>query len=365
MSFASSIHTRGSGLTIAVAAVSVLAAAAWWHGRNSRRDRRRQASNGKGTTPLPPPAEVSPAVEHTFLECAERIRNVTSLSDGDKLFLYALYKQATMGDAPSQFNIGSMSNSSWNVVAAQAKYLSWRKIRGMPRSAAYFQYIATAQIHIEQQDDLYEMEDQTDCADNRTTPTTTTTKQQQGHSSFGGMTVSVSRYAGSTSEDWLAGKDDNDGDIHAALLRASAANHVAKVRQLVTSQGSQLDLNHKDAVGQTALHMAADHGSIGVIALLLDLNRTKSNGGDATTAVVDVNAVDEDGISVLQAAVIAGQVEACRLLLRHGANPDLPDDDGDTPRHCAADDGSPDMQRLFAETPMVTSATMNGSSNGH
>ena len=61
-----------------------------------------------------------------------------------------------------------------------------------------------------------------------------------------------------------------------------------------------------------------------------------------------VDAADQDGISVLQAAVIAGQTETCRILLQQGkANPDQPDHDGDTPRLCAQDDGSPEMKLLF------------------
>ena len=120
--------TRSTATSVAVAltTVSVLAAAAWWRVRKQQ-----QTSKAKvnGDT-LNPPEGVSPAVQHAFDECAERIRQVTGLSDGDKLFLYALYKQATMGDAPASFSDTSSSNSSWNVVAAQAKYLSWRKLQG-------------------------------------------------------------------------------------------------------------------------------------------------------------------------------------------------------------------------------------------
>ena len=58
--------------------------------------------------------------------------------------------------------------------------------------------------------------------------------------------------------------------------------------------------------------------------------------------------------------MIAGQVPACRLLLKYGADPDQADHDGDTPRHCAADDGSEEMKLLFESTPVQS----NGA-NGH
>lgn len=62
----------------------------------------------------------------------------------------------------------------------------------------------------------------------------------------------------------------------------------------------------------------------------------------------DGNAADGDGITVLHAAVIAENLEACRVLLSHGANPDQKDVDGDTPRKCAQEDGSDEMKDLFA-----------------
>jgi ankyrin repeat protein len=50
-----------------------------------------------------------------------------------------------------------------------------------------------------------------------------------------------------------------------------------------------------------------------------------------------VNAADRDGISILQAAVIAGHADTVIYLLQKGADPDQADGDGDTPRSCAVD----------------------------
>jgi ankyrin repeat protein len=76
---------------------------------------------------------------------------------------------------------------------------------------------------------------------------------------------------------------------------------------------------------KTALHLAADAGHPECVKLLVKYG-------------ANVQAADHDGITVLQAAVIGGDVDTCRLLCVLGANPDQPDADGDTPRTCAKDD---------------------------
>ena len=340
---ANSSRPTTASIAVTLATVSVLAAAAWWRVRKSASSSSSSKRNGASQTTRDnggyPPEGVSPAVLHTFEECAGRIRHVTYLSDGDKLFLYALYKQATVGDAPDSFSSAPQS-SSWNIVAAQAKYYAWRKLQGMPRQGAFFQYIATAQLHIDEH-----MSDQTtECVDNRTgsgNDNGMDDNKPPGVEGTGTFTVAVSRPIMSD-DDETTDTAEEDHSIEGLFLRSAAANDVELVRRLVQDHfPAVLDINHQDRMGQCALHLAADHGAVDVLEYLLT-----NHGHD-----IDVDATDDDGISVLQAAVIAGQVPACRLLLKHGANPDLPDDDGDTPRHCAADDGSEEMKFLFASTP--------------
>jgi len=63
---------------------------------------------------------------------------------------------------------------------------------------------------------------------------------------------------------------------------------------------------------------------------------------------INVNALDNDGTSVLQAAVISGKsVKVCEMLLEAGADPDSKDVDGDTPREAASED--PEMRTLFVK----------------
>jgi acyl-CoA-binding protein len=322
-----SLKSSSFSLTIALGVVSVVAATAWYWARESQQKDAGVDNNNNNNNNDESP--VSPAVQATFEECAVRIRKITTdISDGDKLFLYALYKQGTVGNAPASFVQATASSSSWNVVAAQAKYAAWCKLLGMPRMAAIFQYIATVEIHLDEAALLQDDEDD-DEEDDDTEPVNNTTPNGGGSL----LAVSVSRPVEIDLASTTTNGDEGDDSVAAQFLRAAAADNLADVAYLVERQ--TMDINHQDDVGQTALHLAADHGAVRVLQYLL------------AHAHIHVNAADEQGISVLQAAVIAGQVKACRLLLQAGADPDQADEDGDTPRHCAADDGAEELRRLF------------------
>ena len=60
------------------------------------------------------------------------------MTDADKLKLYGLYKQATLGNAKTKDSPG------WFDFTGQAKYDSWRKNKGMSSEHAeqqYYKYI--------------------------------------------------------------------------------------------------------------------------------------------------------------------------------------------------------------------------------
>ncbi|EED87706.1 hypothetical protein THAPSDRAFT_264862 [Thalassiosira pseudonana CCMP1335] len=122
---------------------------------------------------------------------------------------------------------------------------------------------------------------------------------------------------------------------YSRLRNAAIHNDVTSLQQAMDN-GANLD--GSDDSGQTALHFAADRGSIACIKLLLE-------------AGADVNALDNDGIGVLQTAVSAGDVVVVRLLLEAGADPDAKDEDEDSPRSCVLDERDKDMMELFALFP--------------
>lgn len=122
------------------------------------------------------------------------------------------------------------------------------------------------------------------------------------------------------------------------------------VRKLVKSG---IDLKTRDERGNTALHVAVAGGNLEIVRLLLE-NGAKVNaknkekltpiwmfedGEDETLVKIfrlliakgaDVNVLNEDKASLLMMACFDDNLEAVKILLEAGANPNLKDEDGET-----------------------------------
>jgi acyl-CoA-binding protein len=281
-----------------------------------------------------------------FVFAADRVRSLRNLvSAKERLVLYALYKQATMGDAPSTCD--SRRNGAFlSAMQDHAKWDAWSRLRGMSQNEAIRTYVELASslsykassppASTAETSQIDEDEDENSYGNDDDLATS---------SAFGAPKVSLP----------VAYDDDEDSDHDDALgdetrssskdasptqrcrklLSAASKNETATLKVMLAEDPALVDSS--DGSGQTALHMAADRGNVEAVELLLV--EFKANP----------NASDHDGISVLQAAVIAGHVDVCHVLLRHGADPDQQDHDGDTPRSCADDDGSEEMQALFRD----------------
>jgi len=122
------------------------------------------------------------------------------------------------------------------------------------------------------------------------------------------------------------------------LLRdAAMSSDVSSLKEVMRNVS---DINAADESGLTALHFAADRGSMGCLKLLVESG-------------ANVNAVCSHGIGVLQTALSsnANCVEAARMLLKAGADPDACDHDGYSPRLLVLEEGDNDMVDLFALFP--------------
>jgi acyl-CoA-binding protein len=259
-------------------------------------------SNRKRLPDQPVPS-VPATVWKAFLQSVEKIESgKVAVKTGDKLLLYAIYKQVTIGDAPKAF---VSKPGSWNVVVEKTKYNAWCRMRGMSRSEAAVHYITAVAA-------LQECEDGSN-----------TDEDEDEMQRFGSPVVSRPEPENGGYGDAITSE--------ALLLAAAGDNDVEKVREML---GAGVHVDFADESGQTALHLAADRGSIECLKVLLEIGANPL-------------AADKDGISVLQAAVISGHVEACVILLDHGADPGQEDLDGDTPVSCAMDDGSPAFAKLF------------------
>ncbi len=131
-----------------------------------------------------------------------------------------------------------------------------------------------------------------------------------------------------------------------ALMFAAAENHAAAVKALVDA-GAEMNLHSKvwnfpeykyetngmavfqlPRGGWTALMFAARQNATDAAAMLADLK-------------ADLNAVDPDGTSALQLAILNVHYDLASMLLRKGADPNVPDNSGMTALYAAVDMRSP------------------------
>jgi cytohesin len=114
----------------------------------------------------------------------------------------------------------------------------------------------------------------------------------------------------------------NCGDVNAdSLFFAAGSGDLAEVKRLVIGCG--VDPNIQDENGETPLHYAAWEGRLKVVKLLLE------HGADP-------NVQDKDGETPLHLAAWDGHLDVVELLLEHGANPNIQENKyGKTPLHYA------------------------------
>ena len=136
------------------------------------------------------------------------------------------------------------------------------------------------------------------------------------------------------------------------LVNASGEGNTEVIMQLLATDF--LDINHadqewadyhKNLFNPTSLIIAANEGKINAVKLLLDRG-------------ADPNLRDETGASALYCAANWGKVNVVKLLLDRGADPNLKDGIEDTALHHAARDGHDHVVRVLLEAradPNITS----------
>ena len=119
------------------------------------------------------------------------------------------------------------------------------------------------------------------------------------------------------------------------MLQLAASRDAVEAVNVLMDSGSLKDINATNAVGETALHTACQHGLHTLEALLADSR-------------LDVNVENGEGNSPLHMLALRGDgVEAIKLLLAHRADPNRKNKKGNTPLHIAAALGLVDTVRTL------------------
>ena len=124
-----------------------------------------------------------------------------------------------------------------------------------------------------------------------------------------------------------ANPDARDEDGRTPIFSALLGGSVALLGLLLESKA---DVNARDSLGATALHVAAEEVLPEAATLLIGRG-------------ADVDLQDEEGNTPLGRAVFSarGRYDVVRLLLKSGASPDVPNKAGETPRQLADRLGEP------------------------
>jgi ankyrin repeat protein len=142
-------------------------------------------------------------------------------------------------------------------------------------------------------------------------------------------------------------------DSQLSLIEAVKTNDIDRIRALLVSGA---DVNGRDELGETPLHLAAVRGYKETSQLLI-AKGANVNAGDKRgltplhaaawmghkeilTMLIsegaDINARDDDGVAALHTAALAGRKDTVALLIAKGAAINAKNEDGVTPLHAAA-----------------------------
>lgn len=255
------------------------------------------------------------ALRKDFEEAVARISGGQGgASDSDKLKLYGLYKQATVGackDVPRPRGLFDF--------VGKAKWDAWHALGEMPCAEAMRAYIAHADTLVPRPPSS-SVSSSEDDKESRPQEPTRRPKQKQQHWVVFSQNVIGAELAGS-SEDGAAAEDEGG----AALWDAVAAGDEARVlAALAAWRGADAD-GPRRADGATVLMTACDRGQGALVAALL----ARGVGGR-------VGACDRDGTTALHVAYAVDEPAIVECLLAHGADPAARDRDGCTPADLAA-----------------------------
>mmetsp|Transcript_37478 Transcript_37478/g.33124 ORF Transcript_37478/g.33124 Transcript_37478/m.33124 type:complete len:368 (+) Transcript_37478:215-1318(+) len=101
---------------------------------------------------------------------------------------------------------------------------------------------------------------------------------------------------------------------------------------------------------RTVLHFAAEKGDIDLVQLLIQKDKQQQNDSDNTENIaLDINAIDKEGSTPLFRAAKVGEAEIIKLLMDHGADPNITNRDEISPLLLASHRGYLDVVQVLLD----------------
>ena len=209
-----------------------------------------------------------------FQIACDNSKKLKGLEDEQRLQLYGLYKQSTIGDVnvPKPMMLDIVGTAKWN---------AWKGFEGFPKNAA-----AKAYVYL------------IDCTLNGEEPYE---KRSADESVFTGMGLSLS------SMQYGEGEGDCKWTEEQQIFAAVTDGNLEELERLIIAGA---DVNSADQDEMTPLHYAVDRGLFDAATVLIQHS-------------ANVNAQNSDGETPLTLAVTCEHEELVRLLLEHGADKTL------------------------------------------
>lgn len=221
--------------------------------------------------------------EDEFQEAALFVQNHLPLfSRDDLLYLYARFKQVTVGDV-------NTSRPGYFSFEAKTKWDAWNTCKSMSKSQASKEYVKKV-TEIKEKNQIENQKS------NKTGPSVSRLLVENDSTQGNNGTKSIYEYC-------------QDGDEKA-------------VEQMLKNH---FDVNQADDMQLTLLHWAADRGHEHLIRLLVKYG-------------AKLNVQDEDGQTPLFYAAHSSNLPCIKLLLELGADPSIPDNEGALPSSIAQTD---------------------------
>jgi ankyrin repeat protein len=124
-----------------------------------------------------------------------------------------------------------------------------------------------------------------------------------------------------------------------ALISAADMGDLKEVERILKNDGQIININshNNEHDQQTALHLACGNDHLDIVKCLIE------------TGNADVNALGLGRCPPLYAAAFFGHIRVIKYLLQKGADPDLENESGETPRECAATEWDIDIAEFMPD----------------